>query len=76
MNKMSRVSSSSVTSNGFGCFGLSSLLLVAFIVLKLAGYIDWSWWWVVSPMIIYGVCTTIAIVVLIILYVIIALGDA
>ena len=25
------------------------LLLVAFIVLKLCGVIDWSWWWVLSP---------------------------
>lgn len=26
-----------------------SLLLVAFIVLKLLNKIDWSWWWVLSP---------------------------
>lgn len=25
------------------------LLTLAFIVLKLTGYIDWSWWWVTSP---------------------------
>jgi len=29
--------------------GIGGLLLVAFIVLKLTGVIDWSWWWVVSP---------------------------
>jgi hypothetical protein len=32
--------------------GFSGLLLVAFIVLKLAkiGVVaDWSWWWVMSP---------------------------
>ena len=28
----------------------SSLLQVAFIVLKLTHVIDWSWWWVLSPM--------------------------
>ena len=28
---------------------LSGLLLVAFIVLKLCHVIDWSWWWVFSP---------------------------
>lgn len=28
----------------------SSLLAVAFIVLKLTGVIDWSWWWVLSPL--------------------------
>jgi hypothetical protein len=25
------------------------LLGIAFIVLKLTGYIDWSWWWVTAP---------------------------
>lgn len=29
--------------------GFSSLLQVAFIVLKLTHVIDWSWWWVLSP---------------------------
>ena len=28
------------------------LLTVAFIVLKLMGIITWSWWWVLSPMLI------------------------
>ena len=26
-----------------------NLLGVAFIVLKLTGYITWSWWWVLAP---------------------------
>ncbi len=26
------------------------LLLLAFIILKLTGFINWSWWWVLSPM--------------------------
>jgi hypothetical protein len=25
-------------------------LLLLFIGLKLAGFIDWSWWWVLSPL--------------------------
>jgi hypothetical protein len=29
---------------------LPTLLLVLFIGLKLTGYIDWSWWWVMSPL--------------------------
>ncbi len=29
---------------------VGGLLLVAFIVLKLVGVIDWSWWWVLSPL--------------------------
>lgn len=28
---------------------LTTLLLVLFVALKLTGYIDWSWWWVLSP---------------------------
>lgn len=28
----------------------TTLLLVAFIVLKLTGVIGWSWWWVLAPM--------------------------
>jgi len=27
----------------------SGLLTIVFIVLKLTNYIDWSWWWVLSP---------------------------
>lgn len=32
--------------------GFSWWLTLAFIVLKLIGYIDWSWWWVISPAVI------------------------
>lgn len=32
--------------------GVLSMLLVAFIVLKLCGVITWSWWWVFSPLLI------------------------
>ena len=34
-----------------GC-GLSSILTIIFVVLKLVGTIDWSWWWVLSPILI------------------------
>ena len=33
-----------------GGIGLSGLLAVLFIGLKLTGYITWSWWWVLSPL--------------------------
>ena len=29
--------------------GITGLLQVAFIVLKLCGVIQWNWWWVLSP---------------------------
>tara|TARA_R110000772_G_scaffold11545_1_gene36012 strand:+ start:1126 stop:1329 length:204 start_codon:yes stop_codon:yes gene_type:complete len=38
--------SSSSSSGGIGFVGL---LTIVFIVLKLTGYIAWSWWWVLSP---------------------------
>lgn len=39
-------SSSSSSSSGIGFVGL---LTIVFIVLKLIDKIDWSWWWVLSP---------------------------
>lgn len=33
-----------------GGIGFTGLLLVAFIVLKLCHVIEWSWWWVLSPL--------------------------
>jgi hypothetical protein len=38
--------SSSSSSGGIGFVGM---LTVLFVGLKLTGYIDWSWWWVLSP---------------------------
>ena len=35
------------TSNGLG---LGTVLFMVFLVLKLTGEIDWSWWWVTSPL--------------------------
>lgn len=34
------------SNNGLGFGGALTLL---FIALKLTGFIDWSWWWVLSP---------------------------
>lgn len=30
--------------------GLSGILFVVFLVLKLCKVIDWSWWWITSPL--------------------------
>jgi hypothetical protein len=38
--------SKETTSSGVGFGGL---LTIVFIVLKLTHYINWSWWWVLSP---------------------------
>lgn len=30
--------------------GFGTVLFIVFLVLKLTGVIDWSWWWVFSPL--------------------------
>lgn len=37
-------------SSSSGGIGFCGLLTVLFIGLKLTHYIDWSWWWVLSPL--------------------------
>jgi len=38
--------SKSTSNTGASTIGI---LGVAFVVLKLTGFIDWSWWWVTAP---------------------------
>ena len=33
-----------------GNLSLSTILFIVFLVLKLTGYITWSWWWVTAPL--------------------------
>lgn len=35
------------SSGGIGFLGVLALI---FITLKLMGFIDWSWWWVLAPL--------------------------
>lgn len=44
--------------------GLTGVLLVVFVVLKLTGLIDWSWWWVLSPIWISLAVTVVALLCL------------
>lgn len=50
-----------------GGIGFGGLLTIVFITLKLTGYIDWSWWIVLSPlwvpMILFIVIALIVIIV-------------
>lgn len=59
---MSKTSTSS--SSGIGFVGLLTIL---FIGLKLTHFIDWSWWWVLSPMLIslalWGLVVGVAILI-------------
>lgn len=53
--------------NKHGGVSFPALLTVAFIVLKLCGVIDWSWWWVLAP--IWG-GLALLLILLIILFII------
>ena len=33
-----------------GSIGITTILFVVFLVLKLTGVISWSWWWVTAPL--------------------------
>lgn len=36
--------------NSSGGIGISTVLFLIFLVLKLIGTINWSWWWVFAPL--------------------------
>jgi len=55
-----REQTSNTNSGGIGVLGL---LGVAFVVLKLTGVIDWSWWWVTTPF--WGGIAIVAVVLII-----------
>ena len=38
------------SSSSSGGIGLGGALFIVFLVLKLTDTIDWSWWWVTSPL--------------------------
>ena len=50
--------------NSSSGFGLGTILFLIFLVLKLTNYIDWSWWWVTSPLWI-GAILLVTVIVLI-----------
>jgi len=53
-----------------GGVSLATVLFIVFLVLKLTHAIDWSWWWVFSPLwISFGlVIIFLAILVIIVLF--------
>lgn len=50
-----------------GGVGLASLLTVLFVGLKLTGNIDWSWWWVLSPLWISAALTVLIVAIALII---------
>lgn len=50
-------------STSTGGVGLVGLVFVAFLVLKLCKVINWSWWWVSSPLWITALFFVVALIV-------------
>jgi hypothetical protein len=54
-----------------GGLGIEMILFIVFLVLKLTNVIDWSWWWVTSPLwipfvaavVVLGIVGVIAIII-------------
>lgn len=46
--------------------GVRTVLFLVFLVLKLTGNIDWSWWWVTAPL---WIPITLILIILIIMLV-------
>ena len=50
-----------------GGIGFIGVLTIVFIVLKLLNVIDWSWWWVLSPLwISFGLSILVIVIIVII----------
>lgn len=46
------MSNNQTVAGNSGGIGFLGLLTIVFITLKLTGVINWSWWWVLSPILI------------------------
>lgn len=49
-----------MSNSGKSGLGITGVLTLIFVVLKLVGVVSWSWWWVFSPILIdIGLCILI-----------------
>ena len=60
--------------NNYGGISFVGLLQITFIVLKLIDKIDWSWWWVLSPMWISSIIFILVFIMIILSLIVKALG--
>ena len=58
--------SNNTSSGGIGFVGL---LTIVFITLKLTNVINWSWWWVMSPLIISSGIGIIFVIIFLIYFI-------
>jgi hypothetical protein len=61
--------------NSSSGLSLAGVLFIVFLILKLTGNIDWSWWWVTSPLWIpIALAVSIFFVVLIVIILLLIFG--
>lgn len=68
LKRRNEMSNNNSSSNGIGFAGL---LTIVFITLKLIGKIDWSWWWILSPIWITAAFVLLCVVVWVVIALII-----
>jgi len=61
--------------NTSSSIGFSGMLTVLFIGLKLTDNIEWSWWWVLSPVWISILIVLLVLVVILIVAVLVGLSE-
>lgn len=54
----------SANNSSGGGIGFVGLLTIVFITLKLTGFINWSWWWVLSPIWIVSLLLFVLVLIL------------
>jgi hypothetical protein len=42
--------------------GLFTMLFGIFLILKLTNFIDWSWWWIASPLLFEVIVSSIVVI--------------
>lgn len=59
----------------FGGIGFLDALTILFVALKLCHVIDWSWWWVLSPILFQvGLVVIVLVIVIIVLLIKVIIG--
>jgi membrane protein YdbS with pleckstrin-like domain len=67
---MSNEVAQGAANTGVRSWPLASILTIVFVVLKLTAVIDWSWWWVLSPL---WISAAFTIAILLIIFVILVI---
>lgn len=71
--RKSLIDNDDISASGGGV-GFCGMLTLIFITLKLTNNIDWSWWWVLSPLWIPVAIVLVVVVVVILLAIIAGFG--